>query len=344
MLQRYSLIARAKTTVCSQVRYNSSIGDKAKDIFNKVKEPVKNAVNEATKTTKEQAEKAKEIGKEESANLLNQFKNEKNINSDVINKYKHLLEKKAKELGINNLDELKEKYKDEIEKVKFNLGGVDPLKEFKDWEKQQHEEKPKDGSVINISKANKEQEQLPFKVLNDFIDVDKAKDLPTYDIKEIWKHRFANKDRSLHATLDSKQFADIYANAHKYPYFVLPLPKPHQDGHELEFVQWAFVGPNTTHCLITTLAEYKINQEFSRPHTILTFHQEFNHDKDLVLMNGICEKESGLTMPEAHLLVLNLQQFYGGQFPEKEKLLKEFNEGSDDFSVEKLIENSTTNL
>ncbi|KAI5950159.1 hypothetical protein KGF54_005307 [Candida jiufengensis] len=330
MLQRYSLLTKTKPIVLSQLRYNSSINDKASKLVNDLKEPIKDAKN------------IKDTIKQESANLLNQFSNEKEINLDVINKYKHLLEKKAKELGINNIEDLKDKYKDQIEKVKFDLGGVDPLKEFSNWAKQQHEEKPKDGSVININKANKEQEQLPFKVLNDFIAVDKAKDLPTYDIKEIWKHRFANKDRTLHATLSAEQFADIYVNAHKYPYFILPLPKPKQDGHELEFIQWAFVGPNTTHCLITTLAEYKINQEFSRPHTILTFHQEFAHDKDLVLMNGYVEKESGLTMQEAQVLILNIQTFYSGKSKEKLELLKSFNEGSEKFNVEDLIKQCQT--
>lgn len=312
-----------------------------KDEAQKAAKGIKEQYDKTKETANEKAHELKKSAQESAKSITDQFSQEKSINAEVLSKYKKQLEQKAKELGITNLDELKEKFKDKIEKTKIELGAEDPLKQILEWEKQQNE-KSKNGSVINIRKIDEKREKLPFKVLNDFIDVDKARGLPTEDIKLIWKHRFLEKERALHASLDNRQFADIYANAYRYPNFVLPLPKPHNDGYELEFVQWAFAGPNTIHCMFTTLAEYKLNKEFARPHTTLTFHQEFSQDKDLVLMNGVSEKEGGLTMDEAQLLAVNLQRFYSGKFPQMTKLLKEFNEGSADFSVDELIKEATS--
>lgn len=319
------------------MRFNSSLKDDAQKTIKGIKEEYDKTKDAANK----RAEELKKSAQESAKSLAKQFAQEKTINAEVLNKYKKQLEQKAKELGVNDLNELKEKFKDKIEKTKIELGAEDPLKQILEWEKQQ-KEKSTDGSVINVRKIDEKKAKLPFKVLNDFIDVDKARELPIDDIKMIWKHRFLNKERALHATLDNRQFADIYANAYRYPNFVLPLPKPHNDGYELEFIQWAFVGPNTIHCMFTTLAEYKLNKEFARPHTTLIFHQEFSQDKDLVLMNGVCEKEGGLSMDEAQLLAVNLQRFYSGKFPQMTKLLKQFNEGDTGFNIDELIKEATS--
>lgn len=339
MLQRIASTFRTQSRISRiiGVRFNSSLKDDAQKAVNGIKEQYDKAKDAAN----EKAEELKKSAQESAKSLAKQFSQEKTINAEVLNKYKKQLEQKAKDLGVSDLNELKEKFKDKIEKTKIELGAEDPLKQVLEWEKQQ-KEKSTDGSVINVRKIDEKKEKLPFKVLNDFIDVDKAKGLPVDDIKMIWKHRFLNKERALHATLDNRQFADIYANVYRYPNFVLPLPKPHNDGYELEFVQWAFVGPNTIHCMFTTLAEYKLNKEFARPHTTLIFHQEFSQDKDLVLMNGVSEKEGGLSMDEAQLLAVNLQRFYSGKFPQMTKLLKEFNEGSPEFNVEELIKEATS--
>lgn len=336
MLQRVS-IRSSRISRPIGVRFNSSLKDDAQKTIKGIKEEYDKTKDAANK----RAEELKKSAQESAKSLAKQFAQEKTINAEVLNKYKKQLEQKAKELGVNDLNELKEKFKDKIEKTKIELGAEDPLKQILEWEKQQ-KEKSTDGSVINVRKIDEKKAKLPFKVLNDFIDVDKARELPIDDIKMIWKHRFLNKERALHATLDNRQFADIYANAYRYPNFVLPLPKPHNDGYELEFIQWAFVGPNTIHCMFTTLAEYKLNKEFARPHTTLIFHQEFSQDKDLVLMNGVCEKEGGLSMDEAQLLAVNLQRFYSGKFPQMTKLLKQFNEGDTGFNIDELIKEATS--
>lgn len=57
-----------------------------------------------------------------------------------LEKYKLKLEQKAKEVGALNVDELKEKLKDEIEAKKKEFNAVDPLKELEDYELKQAEE------------------------------------------------------------------------------------------------------------------------------------------------------------------------------------------------------------
>lgn len=266
---------------------------------------------------------------------------------DVLARYKAKLEQKAKEVGAKDVDELKNKLKDEIDKVKMELNKVDPLKELEEYERRQAEElakDQKDSKTIKVrSPIAKDTPKLPYKVLNDFVALDKVKELPRRELEYIWKARFQNKERSLHAILDNVQFSKIYANAFKNPSFILPLPK-NDEGYEMHFVQWSFVGPQTVHCMLTTVAEYKLHKEYAKPHTTLMFHQELATDKGVVLMNGSCESESSLTMDEAQLLVLNVQRFYGGlgNSEIKQRLLNDFTSGHENFSTEELIKEATT--
>lgn len=264
--------------------------------------------------------------------------------TDAISKYREKLEQKAKSLGLKDASELQEKLRDEIEKKKKELNAMDPLKELEEYKRRQEEElqKDRDSKVIKVrSPIKKDEPQLPYKTLDSFIDTEKAKALPQKDLEYIWRARFQNKERTLHAVLSSLQFSSIYTNAFKNPSFILPLPK-NDDGYEMHFVQWSFVGPQTTHCMLTTVAEYKLHKEYAKPHTTLMFHQELLDNTGVVLMNGQVEQESSLTMDEAQLLVLNVQRFYGGATDaegskRKLELLKDFTSGSSDFDMEKLI-------
>lgn len=269
------------------------------------------------------------------------------INDEIFKKYSQQLQKKAQELGIP-LNELRIKFQDKIEKVKLELGGIDPTEELKQFfehekqKKQQNQNDNDDGTIKIRGIKDRNAPKLPYKVLDNYINLSKAKELPRDDIIKIWTARFINNDRALHAILTHLQFAQLYTNAFKYPQFVLPLPKPQQDGYELEFVQWQFVGPNTINCMFTTLAEYKLHGEYASPHTTLTFHLELAQDKDLVLMNGFNNKESGISMDEAHLLVVMLQRFYSGKNPQMTQLLHEFNKGNAEFDIDALIKQATS--
>lgn len=258
--------------------------------------------------------------------------------------YREKLEQKAKEMGVGSVDELKSKLKDDIEKKKAEFNAVDPLKELTEFEKAQQLER--DSKTIKVrSPVAKGSPQLPYKSLDSYMDVEKLADLGKTEIEFLWKARFQLKERSLHAVVDNLTFATMYANAFKNPSFILPLPR-NNEGYEMHFVQWSFVGPKTTHCMLTTVAEYKLHKEYAKPHTTLMFHQELQ-DKDVILMNGQVEKDAALTMDEAQLLVLNIQRFYAGVSNSDEvnkkrlELLRSFTRGDEGFDMDKLVEEAT---
>lgn len=234
--------------------------------------------------------------------------------------------------------------KDEIEAKKKELDKYDPLNLLEKHKKAVADKEagkeptaprsPYEKAAIDAAKGG------DIKELGSFVDPDKLLLHNQKEIEMIWKARFANKERAICGTLDGVTFSELYRNARQFPTFVLPLP--HEDqGVELHYVQWNFVGPFTVHCLLTSLAEYKLHQEFARPHTTLIFHTDLLASKQIVLMNGSVEKDSPVTRDEAVLLALNLQRFYGATVSKaahKLRLLHAFNTGSEEFSVDSLID------
>lgn len=262
-------------------------------------------------------------------------------------KYKAKLEEKAQALGVKSIDELKTKLKDDIAEKKKEFNALDPLKELDEYEQRQAEKlKANKQKLGERGPIDKSAPQAPYKTLSSFVDVEKVKELPEKELKFIWRARFLNNDRALHAVVSATQFANMFANAFKNPNFILPLPKE-GDGYEMHFVQWALVGPYTTHCMLTSLEEYKLHKEYAKPHTTLMFHQELVEDTGLVLMNGQVEDNVPLSMDEAQLLVLNVQRFYNGTVDSassqrKLALLREFTEGNPNFDMNKLIEEAAS--
>lgn len=263
-----------------------------------------------------------------------------------LERYQEQLQKKAQELGVTNVDDLKEKLKDQINQKKREFNAVDPLKELDQYEQQQAEKVKKNRENKDRGAIDKTVPKTPFKTLASYLDVEKVRQLPEKEVEFLWRARFQNKERSLLAMLNATQFANIFANAFKNPNFILPLPKE-GDGYEMHFVQWATVGPDTTHCMLTSLAEYKLHKEYAKPHTTLMFHQELVDDIGAVLMNGQVEKDAALSLDEAQLLVLNVQRFYGGltESPGSQRklaLLRAFTSGDAEFDMSKLIEEAAS--
>lgn len=267
--------------------------------------------------------------------------------ASVIQKYQEQLEKKARALGVGSVDELKEKLKDEIKEKKKEFNAMDPLKTLEEYEQKQAQTAQNGANNGEVRKPiDKKTPTAPYKTLGSFVDVDKVKILPPKELEFVWRARFQTTERALHATVGAKQFATLFANAFRNPSFVLPLPRG-DDGYEMHFVQWAFVGPDTTHCMLTTLAEYQLHKEYAKPHTTLMFHQELIEESELVLMNGQVESDVSLTLDEAQLLVLNVQRFYGGLTESegskrKVELLRDFTSGNPNFNMEKLIEEAAS--
>ncbi|KAG7701268.1 hypothetical protein KL915_000299 [Ogataea haglerorum] len=275
----------------------------------------------------------------------------KAIERDVIARYKEKLDQKARELGAANAEQLKENLKDEIEKKKLEMNKIDPLKELEAFEKAQQNtvrKKAEERSPIDPSTPKD-----PYKTLNSYLDLEKIKGLKADEIEFLWRLRFQKGENTLSAVVPSNTFERLFNNAVKNPTFVLPLPREKaqvegegkSDPVEIHFVQWSFVGPHTTHVLITSLAEYKLHKEYARPHTTVMFHHELKDDKRIVMMNGQVEKDSSVTLQEAQLLLLNVQRFYGGlaettseSSQKRLELLRKFNSGDPTFSMNELIE------
>lgn len=141
---------------------------------------------------------------------------------DLLSKYSEQLQKKALELGVGSVDELKEKLLSDIAEKKKAMNSVDPLAELEEYERKQAEElkqrKLKDQGSDKIRDAiDASTPKTPYKTLSSYLDLEKVKALPKSELQYIWRARFANQDRSLHATIDAAQFAGIFANAFKNP-------------------------------------------------------------------------------------------------------------------------------
>lgn len=187
--------------------------------------------------------------------------------------------------------------------------------------------------------------------LEDFIDVEKVKDLPEKELTAIWRLRHANSPNALCAVIPAPTYAVMDTLARTAPQFVIPVPHESQ-GAEIHFLQWTFdAASRTSTVLFTQLAEYKARGEFAQPHTTITHHLDFAGDKGLVLMQGHVVDDRGIQVEHAKWLIMCLQKFYGGweaegaltgerkaRAEERRKLLEWFSTGDDRFSIEKLLE------
>ncbi|KAH3682646.1 hypothetical protein WICPIJ_006391 [Wickerhamomyces pijperi] len=260
--------------------------------------------------------------------------------------YKEKLLKKAQELGATDIDGLKEKLKEKLEVHRKEFAKIDPLQELEEFERQQAlEAQAKKAKQDKLrDPRSPDAPEKPFKTLDSFIALDKLKELPLKEIELIWRARFQTKENSMTSLIDGATFSKFYKNARENPIFVLPVPRE-PEGHELHYVQWQFVGPNTIHLMFTTLLEFKTHKEYARPHTTISFHTELLESHNVVLMNGHVEKESAMTLQESQLLLLNVQRFYGALTDSEAtkrrlQLLRDFTSGNERFSVEELVRES----
>ena len=269
-------------------------------------------------------------------------------------KYRKKLLEEAQKQGFNSIEELKNHLKETIESKKREFNKIDPLKELEDYQQKTQMENNNSKHLMTKSRSplDPSAPKVPFKTLDSFLDVGKLKDLSKQEVEFLWRARWAQKDNTLCAVIPVSVYDKMMANARNNPIFVLPLPRQVQSedaksneeqGMELHYIQWQFVGPQTTHCMMTSLAEYKLHQEFARPHTTLQFHSDLVKDKGIVFMNGHVEPDTNVNVQDAQLLLLNVQRFYGAMGEEtpvakqRVQLLRDFSKASPGFTVEKLI-------
>ncbi|KAL8700580.1 MAG: hypothetical protein Q9201_005374 [Fulgogasparrea decipioides] len=257
-------------------------------------------------------------------------------------KYRERLHQKAKQEGLQSVDELKALYKarDHGQKKPATTDAAN----IQQWTAPFSIPPPPCSPELRrkLQSPARTQPSTPpgLKTLSSYLDLSKTLALPPKEIENIWRLRHASSATSLCATIPSSTYTQIQQTARKYPQFILPLPREGSSGAEIHFLQWSFPAPDTVTVVFTYLAEYKLRGEFSQPHTTVTMHLELMQEKGLVLMQGQVAEGRGVTVCEAQRLVLCLQKFYSGEeaATSKRRLLEKFNQGDRGFTVEELWE------
>lgn len=271
----------------------------------------------------------------------------------IESKYYDKLLKKAREEGFESVEKYLENSKKELEEKKKDFNRIDPLKELEEYEQRMKMSANNAGMTKSKGPVDATQPKAPFKTLDSFLNVEKIKELSKQEVEFLWRAKWMNKDNALCAVVPVNIFDKMIANARSNPIFVLPLPRQmegeaapeNKDNQsvELHYIQWQFVGPKTVHCIMTSLAEFKLHNEYAKPHTVFQFHSEMATDKKIVLMNGQVEPDTNISLQDAQLLLLNVQRFWGAMgedtpiAQQRVKLLRDFTKGSPDFSVDALI-------
>ncbi|KAF2474763.1 ATP11-domain-containing protein [Lindgomyces ingoldianus] len=284
----------------------------------------------------------------------------------ILAKYKDKLESKAKEEGLKDISQLKEAYKDKIERLRKQAaapGETAPLTPppppptlSPTISSSQPFHPPSPPPTPQSPTSTPPPPPPGVKTLQSFLTLSKIFPLPAKEIQTLWRLRHASNPQSLHFSLPSSTFSSLLQNAKKHPSFVLPLPRqistnittstssetppsPPQAA-ELHFLQFAHPHPFTTTLLFASLAEYKLRGEYASPHTTITFHSELADSHDLVLGQGTVVANRGVSVDEARWLVMCMQKFYvvGAEGRGRGELLEMFTRGDGRFRVEQLLE------
>ncbi|KAF3926367.1 hypothetical protein AA313_de0202846 [Arthrobotrys entomopaga] len=301
------------------------------------------------------------------ARVLNglQFAHPVNNNNNIADKYKHLLERKAKSEGLESVEELKQAYKHRIDQYKRDSIAPPQLPSSSSshhHHQNHHNDAPPSSSSsilstptpIPKSSSPPPPPSIPKssaqKSLDSYLDISKILLHDPKEIEYIWRARHISDANSLCAVIPHKTYLRLVKTAKSHPMFILPLPRPDQ-GIELHFLQWQFSSPTTVNVMFTSLIEYKLRGEFASPHTTVTHHLDICEEKGIVLLQGSVVENKGVSVEEAKWLLMALQKFYaaeegvegaGEEVARRKLLLKQFSEGRADFDVQALIKEVET--
>ncbi|SCU80511.1 LAME_0B03488g1_1 [Lachancea meyersii CBS 8951] len=306
--------------------------------------------------TRTQTRKASAISLTKFIQQQQQLQRSKNYSTEALEqRYHEKLLQKARAQGFESVEHLKENLKADIEGKKRALNKIDPLQELVEYEQGMKMANNNAKMTEPRGPVDANATPAPFKTLDSFLKLEKIQDLSRQEVEFLWRARWASQENAMNAVVPTAVFDQMSKHFKSAPTFVLPLPRDIKadesdlngsgdgQGVELHYIQWQVVGPQTVHCIMTSLAEYKLHKEYAKPHTTFQFHSELAKDKQIVLMNGHVEKDVNISLQDAQLLLLNVQRFYGATgeetVPSKQriKLLHDFASGSSDFTVEKLI-------
>ncbi|RYP74630.1 hypothetical protein DL771_002896 [Monosporascus sp. 5C6A] len=281
----------------------------------------------------------------------------------VAEKYREKLDRKAREEGLRDIDELRAAYADRIQDLKkkdsVTVPGLDALLADAEPPAPSQPQPRSQPQGIAQNPPPPPRPSIPggssggasaVKPLSAILDMDKARALPARELGAVWRLRHAASPTSLCAVIPAATYQGLEATARRHPSFVLPVPRA-DAGAEMHYLQWVFAadedGSNrTATVLFTQLAEYKARGEWAQPHTSVTHYWDegFARDHGIVLMAGSLVEGRGASVQDAQWLVALLQRFYGeegrGGDAGKRRLLEQFARGDGGFSVEKLLEES----
>jgi ATP synthase mitochondrial F1 complex assembly factor 1 len=245
--------------------------------------------------------------------------------------------------GVRDLDELRERYRERIEKVKREeavVAGAETIAA----------PPPPPPPAPSSPQTQQQQEQKTnppgIKPLSSILDLPKISPLPPDTISELWRLHHATIPNTLSASIPLSTFTTMTALAQQHPSFILPLPRPSPDSPtspplEIHFLQWNFPTPQHPTLLLTSLADYKLHGEYATPHTTLTHYLDLAASKDLVLLRGDVMPDRGVSVDDARWLVMCLQKFYGPQGEvdggRRRGLLEAFTRGDEGFRVEDVV-------
>lgn len=271
---------------------------------------------------------------------------------DPTEKYREALERKAKEKGLRDAEELRVAYADKIASLRKEAvvpGVTAPLAQAppapENASRSVPYQPPPPPQPQKSAAASPKSGDAPIKTLSSFVDVEKIAQLPHKEIETIWRLRHVRDAQSLCAVMQSETWNRIAANAKKHPQFILPIPKEGQ-GAEIHFLQWTFPTETTATVLFTHLAEFKLRGEYAQPHTVVTHHLDLA-EKGIVLMEGRVQENRGVSVDEGKFLLMTLQKFYGFEAlsgvakqsaAKRKELMQQFSGGDANFKVEDLLE------
>ncbi|KAK3846327.1 MAG: ATP11 protein-domain-containing protein [Linnemannia gamsii] len=254
---------------------------------------------------------------------------------DYTQKYADKLSRRAKEEGVETIDELKAKV---LPTTQTAFKKVQPLetenKGSPSAQKQKQPSAPASAPIASSSSAaaSASAPGSGNNSLDKVMKLELVKDLDVEEISKIWIQKHMDQEDSISAVVPAETYKKMLKRSKEYPLFLLPLT--HGDGVEFYLLQFAF-----HQVIFTSLLEYKTHGENARPFLTLTHYPELIDDKQIVLMHGVVSDNPRiLTLDQAQILTFGLQQYYVGDHPDKLQLLKDFHKQPEQFSHERLIE------
>jgi ATP synthase mitochondrial F1 complex assembly factor 1 len=246
--------------------------------------------------------------------------------SRIEERYLKKLESKAKEEGLESVQQLKDVYREKIHELRRKSNPA--LTESTNKAESADADTNGERAAIQEAKAPVLQQTPPpvptprpsqttspksgapgIKPLSSYLDLPKIASLPAKEVEMIWRLRHASDPLSLCAVIPIQTYLRIYRTARHHPQFVLPLPRPTADdgsgdvktdtegfggkvgrsAADIHFLQWGFHPPNEASGLNTHTSTVLFTQlaAFKVHGTYAQPHTTITHHLDLADSHGL---------------------------------------------------------